>query len=190
MCGGKSLRTRHRPPGGAPTASHRPPTASPRRARGSPGHARAAQQRPRAPGGLRRALTGSTAIYMRLRPTYTPRLANRGRRSRPPALAPARARSAHRLPSARCYPGPAGASAGGDLSARRLTKAAALRLRDGGHAEKVPSRAAQPRPIGTCTCSIAARSCRAYKRAQRPRYARTVEDTLGGLTWLEACLLT
>ena len=126
MCGGKSLRTRHRPPGGAPAASHRPRIAPPRRARGFPGRARAAQQRPRAPGGLRRALTDSTAIYLRLRPTYTPRLANRGRRSRPPALAPARARSAHRLPSARCYPGPAGASAGGDLSARRLIIPAAL----------------------------------------------------------------
>jgi len=126
MCGGKSQRTRHGPPGGTPQASHRPRIAPPRRARGFPGRARAAQQRPRAPGGLKRALTGSTAIYMRLRPTYTPRLANRGRRSRPPAPAPARARCAHRLPSARCYPGPAGASAGGDLSARRLIIAAAL----------------------------------------------------------------
>jgi len=125
MCGGKSLRTRHKPPGGAPTASHQPPTASPCRARGSSGRARAAQQRPRAPGGLRRALTHSTAIYMCLRPAYRAHLARRRRPSSTPALAPSRARGAHRLPSARCYPGPAGAGAGGDLSARRLTKAAA-----------------------------------------------------------------
>ena len=67
-----------------------------------------------------------------LRPTWPAE----GRRSRAPAPAPARARSAHRLPSARCYPGPARASAGGGLSARRLRKAAAQRLREGGHAEK------------------------------------------------------
>ena len=42
-----------------------------------------------------------------------------------------RARRAHHLPDARCYPGLAGAIAGGDLSARGLRKAPRLHLREG-----------------------------------------------------------
>ena len=91
-----------------------------------------------------------------------------------------RARRAHHLPHARCYPGPAGASAGGDLSARGLRKAAAQRLREGGHAQKVPSRAGLPRPIGTGTCGISALSQRAQERAHRPKSARAVEEKLRG----------
>ena len=73
-------------------ASHRPPTASPRRARGCPGRARAAQQRPRAPDGLRRALTDSTVIYMRLCPTYAPPgQPKAAAHTRPHLLQPARA---------------------------------------------------------------------------------------------------
>ena len=128
MCGGKSLRTRHRPPGGAPIyglppASHGVPTPRTRLPWPRP-------SRPAAPArtwGVEARANGfySHLLAPYLRPTYTPRLANRGRRSRPPAPAPARARCAPHLPSARCYPGPAGASAGGDLSARRLIIVAA-----------------------------------------------------------------
>ena len=80
---------------------------------------------------------------MRLRPTLTPRLARRRRLSSAPAPAPARARRAHRLPSARCYPGPARASAGGGLSARRLRKSAAPAPSRGSRRRDHPRRALQ-----------------------------------------------
>ena len=100
-------------PGGAPSPPHAAIRA-PKSALKPPSTARAHL------GGVKRALADPTAIYMCLRSTYTPHLARRSRPSIAPALAPARARSAHRLPHARCYPGPARASAGGDLSARGL----------------------------------------------------------------------
>ena len=46
-----------------------------------------------------------------------------------------------------------------------------------------PSRAAQPRPIGTGTCGGAARSQRAQDLAERPKPARAVEKDLRGHAW-------
>ena len=89
-----------------------------------------------------------------------------------------RARRAHHLPSARCYPGTAGASAGGDLSARRLIKAAAQRLREGVGAEIIPAARCRPDCIGTGSCGGAARSQRAQNLAERPKSARAVKEDL------------
>ena len=118
-------------------------------------------------------------VYMRPRPTYAlPSY---------PSAAPGahlhllqRARRAHHLPSARCYPGPARASAGGDLSARRLRKAAAQRLREGVGADICPAARCRPGCIGTGTCGVAARSKRAYQLTKRAKSARAVEEKLSG----------
>ena len=91
-----------------------------------------------------------------------------------------RARAAHHLPSARCYPGTAGASAGGDLSARRLIKAAAQRLREGVGAEIIPAARCRPGCVGTRTCGVAARSQRAQQLSKRAKSARAVEEKLSG----------
>ena len=72
------------------------------------------------------------------------------------------------------------ASAGGDLSARGVGEAAAWRLREEGHAQKVPSRAGLPSSSGNGTCGDAARSQRAQKLTKRAKSARAVEEKLRG----------
>ena len=76
--------------------------------------------------------------------------------------------------SARCHPETAGASAGGDLSARRLIKAAAQRLREGVGAEIIPAARCRPGCVGTRTCGVAARSQRAQQLSKRAKSARAV----------------
>ena len=174
MGGGKALRTGTWRQKRRREAPHRPLT--PRFARPC-----APPCRPATPARAWRGEARANGLYNHLHapmPHLRPTWPAKGRRSRAPAPASARACSAHRLPHARCYPGPARASAGGGLAARRLRKAAAQRLREGGHAEKTPSRAAQPRPIGTCTCGGAARSQRAQDLAERPKSARAVKEDL------------
>ena len=57
---------------GVKSDAGRRPIARSRRASRAHVRPHAAQQRPRAPGGVKRALTDSTTIYMRLCPTYAP----------------------------------------------------------------------------------------------------------------------
>ena len=159
--GGKALRTGRWRRNRRREAPHRRPTRRSARPRAPP-------SRPAPPartwGGEARASGPYSYLHVPTVHLHT-HLARRSRPSIAPALAPARARSAHRLPHARCYPGPAGASAGGDHSARGLRKAAAQRLREGGHAQKVPSRAAEPRPSGTRAYSVTGRDHRAHELA-------------------------
>ena len=111
---------------------------------------------------------------MCLQPTYTPHLARRRRPSSALALAPARACSAHRLPHARCCPGPARASAGGDLSARGLRKAPRLRLREGVGAEIFPAARCRPGCIGTGRSGVAARAEPGLSRPVAQTYSRVI----------------
>ena len=159
----------------------RRPIAAPRGDPRAQERPQAAQHRPRAPGGVKRALADPTAIYMCLRSTYTPHLARRSRPSIAPALAPARARSAHRLPHARCYPGPARASAGGDLSAR------GLREQPRGAFEKkvMPRKSLRARgcPARSATapaasrCNLSAPTSSPIDRILRAQWRRSCEGT-------------
>ena len=116
MGGGKALRTGTWRQKRRREAPHRPLT--PRFARPC-----APPCRPATPARAWRGEARANGLYNHLHapmPHLRPTWPAKGRRSRAPAPASARACSAHRLPHARCYPGPAGASADGDLSARGL----------------------------------------------------------------------
>ena len=158
----------------------KPPNARAPRARRSLGRPDAAQQRPRAPGGVKRALSTCT------RPLHAPTAyANAPPSTPPPPVERACARSSARAPRAspalrpvlpgtrprKRRRGPFGPevekSSGATPSGRRPCR-------------ENPSRAAQPRPIGTGTCGGAARSQRAQDLAERPKPARAVEEDLSG----------
>ena len=124
--------------------------------------------------GSQRRLSGSLST-----PREQGAAGSRLERSPQHARQPPRARN--HLPSARFYPGLAGASTGEDHSAQRLTKEPRRSGARRTGRTKVPARSEAPSPAGSHSSGVAARAQRAHKCAERPTPARAVKEGLRGM---------